>query len=89
MLKVLFAVIVLIAAVMIAGVHFRFNPAIPIFVILGFGLYMVARIGGPPLPKGGYVPWGAGHGLYMRGSDYVHDDDPESGEDPREDGGFR
>jgi hypothetical protein len=50
-LKVLFAVIVLIAAAMIAGVHFRFNPAIPIFVILGFGLYMVARIGGPPLPK--------------------------------------
>ena len=89
MVKVLFAVIVLIAAVMIAGVHFRFNPAIPIFVILGFGLYMVARIGGPPLPKGGYVAWGAGHGLDMRGRDYVQDDDPDSGEDLREDGGFR
>ena len=41
MLKVLFAVVVLIAAAMVAGVHFRFNPAIPVFVILGFGLYMV------------------------------------------------
>jgi hypothetical protein len=89
MLKVLFAVIVLIVAVMIAGAHFRFNPAIPIFVILGFGLCMVVRIGGPPLPKDGYVHWGAGHGLYMRGRDYVQDDDPDSGEDPREDGGFR
>ncbi|MFY9696125.1 MAG: hypothetical protein WA776_13300 [Xanthobacteraceae bacterium] len=38
MVKVLIAVIALIAAVMIAGVHFHFNPAIPIFVILGFGL---------------------------------------------------
>ena len=89
MLKVLFAVVVLIAASMIAGILFRFNPAIPIFIILGFGLYMVGRIGGPPLPKGSYVPWGAGRGLYLRGRDYVQDDDPESGEDPREGDGFR
>ncbi len=89
MLKVLLAVIVLIAAAMIVSVHFRFNPAIPIFIILGFGLYMVGRIGGPPLPKGSYVPWGAGRGLYMRGNDYVQDDDPRSGEDQREGDGFR
>jgi EamA domain-containing membrane protein RarD len=49
-LKLLLAVVALIAAVMIAGVHFRFNPAIPIFIILGFGLYGVTRIGGPLLP---------------------------------------
>ncbi len=89
MVKVLLAVIVLIAAAMIAGVHFRFNPAIPTFIILGFGLYMVARIGGPPLPKGGHVSWGAGRGIYLHGRDYVQDDDPDSGEDPREDGDFR
>jgi hypothetical protein len=89
MLKVLFTVLALVAVAMAAGVHFRFNPAILIFVILGFGIYMVARIGGPPLPKGGYVPWGAGRGIYMRGRDYVQDEDADSGEDPRENGGFR
>jgi hypothetical protein len=89
MLRVLFAVIVLIAAALAAGVHFRFNPAIPIFVILGFGLYMVGRIGGPVLPKGSYVPWGEGRGIYLRGRDYVQDEDPGSGEDQREGDGFR
>lgn len=48
--RLLFAVVALIAAVMIAGVYFSFNPAIPIFIILGFGLYGVTRIGGPLLP---------------------------------------
>ena len=89
MLKVLFAVAVLILAASVAGMHFRFNAVIPIFIILGCGLYMVGRIGGPPLPKGGYVPWGAGHGLYMRGRDYVQDDDPRGGEDQHEGDGFR
>ncbi len=50
MLRLLLAVVALIAAVMIAGVYFSFNPAIPIFIILGFGLYGVTRIGGPLLP---------------------------------------
>ena len=50
MLKLLFAVIALIAAVIIAGVYYSFNPVIPIFVILGFGVYGVIRIGGPALP---------------------------------------
>ena len=50
MLKLLFAVVAAIAAVMIAGVYFSFNPAIPIFIILGLGLYGVRRIGGPALP---------------------------------------
>lgn len=89
MMKVLLAVIVLIAAAMVAGVYFRFNPAIPIFIILGFGLVMVARIGGPSLPKSGYVPWGAGRGIYLRGRDYVQDEDADSGEDQREGDGFR
>ena len=89
MIKVLLAVIVLIAVVMIAGVHFQFNPAIPIFAILGFGLYMVGRIGGPPLPKGSYVPWGASRGIYLRGRDYVQDEDADDGEDQHEGDGFR
>ena len=99
MLKVLFAVIVLIAAVMIAGVHFRFNPAIPIFVILGFGLYMVARIGGPP-HRALHRKLGIGHFKQRRelfgGKISMHhgviDDDSEirsADEAPREDGGFR
>ena len=86
MIKLLLAVIVLIAAAMIAGVYFSFNPAISILVILGFGIYGVTRIGGPLLPKGSYMPW-TSHGVYMRGRDYVQDDgDPE---DPRQGNGFR
>jgi hypothetical protein len=89
MFRVVLAVIVLIAAAMAAGVYFNFNAAILIFIVLGFGLYMGTRIGGPQWPKGAYIPWGAGHGIYMRGRDYVQDDDPESGEDQREGDGFR
>ena len=89
MLKVLFAVVALIVAALVAAVHFRFNPAIPIFAILGGGLYLVGRSGGPILPKGSYVPWGQGYGIYLRGRDYVQDEDPQSGEDPREGDGLR
>jgi hypothetical protein len=66
MIKVLFAVIALIAAAMVAGVYFSFNPVIFIFIILGFGLYMVTRIGGPVLPADAPIMWGSGHGIYIR-----------------------
>ena len=90
MMKLLFAVIALIAAAMVAGVYFNFNPVILIFLILGFGLYMVTRIGGPLLPADAPVVWGSGHGIYMRGRDYAPDNDTScGGEDPREGGGFR
>jgi hypothetical protein len=49
MLKLLFAVIAFIAAAMIAGVYFHFNPVILIFAALGLRLYGVTRIGGPSL----------------------------------------
>jgi hypothetical protein len=88
MIKLLLVVIALIAAAMLAGVHYSFNPVIPIFVILGFGIYMVTRIGGPTLPKGSYIPRRS-HGIYMRGRDYVQDDSNCDGEDPREGDGFR
>ena len=44
MLKLLALVIALIIAAMVDGAYLHFNPAIPIFVILGFGIYMVGRI---------------------------------------------
>jgi hypothetical protein len=88
MIKLLLVVIALIAAAMLAGVYFSFNPVIPIFVILGSGIYTVTRIGGPTLPKGSYIPWRS-HGIYMRGRDYVQDDSNYDGEDPREGDGFR
>jgi hypothetical protein len=88
MMKLLLAVVFSIIAVMVAGAYFDFNPVLLIFVILGFGVYMVGRIGGPDLPKGAYIPFRVG-GIYMRGRDYVQDDDAQSGEDPRQADGFR
>jgi hypothetical protein len=88
MIKLLLAVIALIIAAMIAGAYFGFNPVILIFAILGFGVCMVGRIGGPALPKGSYIS-PASHGVYMRGRDYVQDDGSPDGEDPRQGDGFR
>jgi hypothetical protein len=89
-LRLLLAVIVLIAAAMIAGVYLRFNPVILIFVILGFGLYRVTRIGGPTLPADAPIIWGGGHGVFMRAKDYAPDNDTScGGENPREGDGFR
>ncbi len=87
-MKLLLAVFALVVAAIALGIHFHFNAVILIFIILGFGIFMVGRDGGPALPKGAYVPWRTG-GIDIHGRDYVQDDDPQSGEDPREDGGFR
>lgn len=73
MMKVLMAVIVLIVAALVAGAHFDFNPAIPIFLILGFGVYMVGRIGGPALPEGTHI-WGNTYGVHVTGSDFAPPD---------------
>lgn len=90
MLRLLFAVIALIAAAMIAGAYFNFNPVILIFLILGFGLYGVTRIGGPLLPGDTPIIWGGGHGAYMRARDYTRDSKGScSGEDLRKGDGFR
>jgi hypothetical protein len=89
MLRLLFAVIALIAAAMIAGVYLNFNPVILIFLILGFGHYGVTRIGGPLLPGDAPIIWGGGHGVYMRAKDYAPDREGScGGEDPREGDGF-
>jgi len=89
MLKLLFAVLALIAAVMIAGVYYDFNPVIPIFVILGFGLYGVTRIGGPALPADAPTVWGGGYGIYMRAKDYVPGGNTSGSDDQRQSDGFR
>jgi hypothetical protein len=90
MMKVLLAVIALIAAAMVAGAYFHFNPVILIFLILGFGLHMVTRVGGPSLPPDAPILLGSGHGIYMRSKDYAPDNDTScGGEDPREGDGFR
>jgi hypothetical protein len=79
-IKLMLAVILLVFAALVAGAYLGFSPAIPIFIILGFGIYMVGRIGGPPLPENAPLPWGGGHGIYMRGQDYAPPDtDSHSG----------
>jgi hypothetical protein len=75
-------VLVLIVVTLVAGAYFRFNPAIPIFVILGIGIFLVGRIGGPQLPPGSHVTWGAGSGVYVSGQDLIPTDpDDRSGGD--------
>jgi hypothetical protein len=88
MVRLLIAIIVLIAAAIAAGIYFDFNAAILIFLIVGVGIYILTRIGGPPSPKGVHVSWVAGHGVHVRRRDYVQDD-PDSGENQHEGDGFR
>jgi hypothetical protein len=68
------AVILLIIGALVAGAYFDFNPAIPIFVVLGFGVYMVGRIGGPQLPEGTHVSFGDTYGVYLHREDFVPPD---------------
>ncbi len=94
MWKIFFAVLLLIAAAMAGGIYFNFNAVILIFVILGVGIFLVGRIARSPdtpqLPPGTHISWGAGHGIYLRGQDFVPGDQgPGGGEDPREGDGFR
>src|SRR5262245_23366112 len=72
--KLLIAVILLIIGTLIAGAYFHFNPAIPVLVVLGFGIYMVGRIGGPQLPEGTHVSFGDTYGVYLHREDFVPPD---------------
>jgi hypothetical protein len=74
LIKLLIALILLIIGAMVAGAYFDFNPVIPIFVILGFGIYMVGRIGGPQLPEGAHVSFGDTYGVYLHREDFVPPD---------------
>ena len=76
-LKVAAMVFGLIIVVMVAGPYFHFNPVIPILLILGFGIYMVGRIGGPSLPSDANVGLGSNYGIYLDREDFVRPD-PDS-----------
>jgi len=80
MTKFVLTVILLIAAALSAGTYFDFNPAIPIFVILAYGIYKVGSIGGPVLPDDTHVSFGNTYGIYLGGQDFVPPDtDSHSG----------
>jgi hypothetical protein len=74
LIKLLIVVMLLIIGAMVAGAYFGFSPVIPIFVILGFGIYMVGRIGGPKLPEGTHVSFGDTYGVYLHREDFVPPD---------------
>jgi hypothetical protein len=76
-LRLLALVVESIIAVMIAGAYWHLNPVIPIFLILGFGIYMIGRIGGPLLPADTQVGPGSEYGVYLDRDDFVPPD-PES-----------
>jgi hypothetical protein len=59
-LKLLMVIVLLVAGVIALGACLDFNPAIFVFAILGFGIFMVGRIGGPELPDGRITHWGFG-----------------------------
>jgi hypothetical protein len=86
MFKLAFAILVLIIAAMVAGGYFHFNPALPVLIILGFGVYMVGRIGGPLLPADSKGTFGwSGTGVYVESQDFVRPDpDSHSGGDFRD-----
>ena len=71
LVKLLIALILLIFGARVAGAYFDFNPAISIFVVLGFGIYMVGSIGEPQLPEGTHVSFGDTYGVYLHREDFV------------------
>jgi hypothetical protein len=83
MLKVLLAVLVLIAAALVGGAYLDFNPLLPILAILVGGVFLVGRIArreDVQFPEGTHVTWGAGSGVYLRGQDFAPiDPDDHSG----------
>lgn len=78
-MKLLISVVLLIALALVAGSALQFNPVIVIFVILGFGIFMVGRWDTPDLPPGNQTHWGSGQGIYF-GRDDVWVSGSDSGE---------
>jgi hypothetical protein len=68
-MRMAFAAVVLIAAVLIAAPYLDFNPILPLFALLGLGIYGLCR-GAPALPfskGGGFSVFG--HGVYVDRND--------------------
>ena len=89
-MKIVFVAIVLIAVVLIAAPYWGFNPVLPVFALLGLGLYGVCR-GAPALTWGNGPYWG-GTGIYFeRDDNLVQGRKPDTTYDvndgaPRDDG---
>jgi hypothetical protein len=77
MLKIAALVFGLIIAVMVAGAYLHFTPAIPIFLILGFDVYLVGRVDSPQLPEGTHMGFGNIYAIYLHREDFVPPD-PDS-----------
>jgi len=73
-MKLLTAIVLMIVAVLVAGAYFDFNPVIPLFLILGFGVYRVSRWDAPPLPAGSRIHFGGNYGVDLRRQDFVTPD---------------
>ena len=76
MFKLFFSVMLLILAAIAAGAYFHFSPIIPIFALLGLGIYGVCR-GAPALTWRDGSVWGHGHGIY-----FDRDDNLVQGREP-------
>jgi len=69
-MKIVFTVIGLIAAVLVAAPYFNFNPILPIFALLGLGIYGVYRRA-PALTWREGPSWGHGEGIYFNRDDVL------------------
>lgn len=64
-MKITIAALAMIVVVLVVGPHFQLNPVLPIFVLLGVGIYGMCRgESWPLLWRKGNV-WGHGLGIYF------------------------
>ena len=63
-MKIVFAAIVLIGVALVAAPYLGFNPMLPVFALLGLGIYGVCR-GAPALQWREGPSWGHGEGVYF------------------------
>jgi hypothetical protein len=70
MLKLLFAVILMVVLALVAGAWLHFDPAWPIIAILATGIVAFGFAGDPTAggelaSRGRPAHWGGGHGIYF------------------------
>lgn len=64
-MKITIAALAMIVVVLIVGPHFHLNPVLPIFVLLGVGIYGMCRGEQRPLIWRKGNVWGHGLGIYF------------------------